>query len=450
MTRYATDEMVPRSVEAEQAVLGGVILDPDTYIAVTAVIQASDFFIERHAWIWEAIVNLKERRDALDYLTLIAELENQGRLGEVGGSAYVLSLVNKTPSALNVEGYAVVVKRMAIRRNLLGAAQTVARIALSEETDIEEVQARAEEAIFGVTREARRRQPLTNAELVSRHVDQTLMLRANPDMVAGVPTGLYDLDAMLGGFKPGQFVLIGARPGMGKSALLENFVRAAAKEDIPALFVSMEMFPDELVSRQVAAEGGINLSQVLKARYSEGDFGRYAQTADRLAQLPIITDYSPRLTPAELRATVQRAVMEFGVGLVAIDYIQLMHARGYRSGDSRVQELSYISRECKAVAGEFEVPVIAAAQLSRSVEGRNEKRPLLSDLRESGSLEQDADIVMFPFRPSYYNEELPLGDAELNIAKHRNGSTGLVNLVWQGEYVRFVSAQRRTVDLRDY
>ena len=441
------ETLAPHSVEAEEATIGCTLINPEFMVELASIVQPADFFIIRNGWIWEAIASLHQRREAIDYLTVVNELEETGRLAEAGGAAYVLSLVNKTPSALNAAGYARIVERMAVRRRLLDTAGRLARLAHADETDLDEIIGQAERALFDVTRSRTDTRARTSHEMMSAHFDRTTHLMRNPDQLPGIPTGLADLDALLGGVKRGKLTLIGGRPGMGKTALLENILRHAAKRGHAALFVSIEMVEEELASRQIAAEGSVNLKRIEDAKLTETDYNNYIAAIDRLAALDVKCEFPSRLTPTALATMVQRAVYDLNVEIVAVDYLQLMTAPGFSGGDNRVAEMTYISREAKLIAKEYDVALVAAAQLSRKVEERANKRPLLSDLRESGSLEQDADVVLFPYRDSYYNDDAQENVVEMNVAKHRNGPTGMVRVMWQPEYVRFVNAAPNHIDL---
>lgn len=450
MMDYDTQALAPHSVEAEEAVLGSVLVNPGWMVELASIVHPADFFIVRHRWVWEAMATLHERREPIDYLTVTHELELMGRLADIGGAAWLLGLVNKTPSSLNADGYAAIVERHAVRRRLLEAASEVARVAHSE-ADIEEVTARAERAVFGVTGRVVGERAVDNHTLMGDHFDRTadLMRRRkdDPGAVAGVPTGLVDLDRLLGGLKRGSVTIVAGRPGMGKSVLAENIWRHAAAQGVPGLFLSMEMGPDEVASRQIAAHAGLDLERVLDARLSEVEYRRYTQAVGKLADLPLASDFEASLSVRLVRAKVQRAVYEYGVGLVVLDYVQLMREPTFKS-DNRVNELSYISRELKVIARDMDVAMVEVAQLSRAVEQRADKRPLLSDLRESGSLEQDADVAMFLYRDLYYDEDTPDGNVtEILVRKNRHGPTGMVKVMFQGEHARFVNAVRREVEL---
>ena len=391
-TDFHTDQLAPHSVEAEEAVLGSVLLNPEALYEVIAFLRVEDFFIVRHAWIWEAILSLHERRDPIDYLTVVNELETQGRLADTGGAAYVLSLVNKTPSALNAEGYGRIVERMAIRRRLLDAASNIARIAHSEETDIDEVVGRAEQAIFDVTERRLTRDLVPVGDVVSTYFDHVSLLARHQEDVMGVPTGFVDLDRLLGGLQKSDLIIIAARPGMGKTSWLNTVVMNSARNRQRVALFSLEMSNEQLVQRFVSQDTHIPSHKLREGKLDERDWAQFVAATQGIAELPIYLDDTPALSTQELRTKARRLYLEFGLDLVVIDYLQLM-TTPYRS-ENRVQEISYISRSLKQLARELNVPVIAAAQLSRAVEQRTDKRPMLSDLRESGCLTGDTRVYL--------------------------------------------------------
>jgi replicative DNA helicase len=441
-----TDTLAPHSVEAEEAVLGSILINPDALLEVLPFLSPVDFFIVRNGWVYEAIVRLHERRDPLDYLTVTNELELSGRLTEVGGAAYILSLVNKTPSSLNVEGYGRIVERMSLRRRLLDAAGEVARAAHSEETDINEVVNRAEQAIFEVTEQRLQRDLVPVSEVISDYFDHITDLMRRQEVVMGVPTGFVDLDSMLGGMQRSDLLIIAARPGMGKSSMLNSIMLNAARHQQRVALFSLEMSNEQLVQRFISSETRIPSHRLREGTLDERDMAEFVKAAEHISSMPIYLDDTPALSTQELRSKARRLFLEYGLDLIMVDYLQLM-TTPFRS-DNRVQEISYISRSLKQLARELNVPLVAAAQLSRAVEQRNDKRPMLSDLRESGSIEQDSDVVIFIYRDAYYNKETPDGDrTEVHIAKHRNGPTGQVDLVFIPELTLFRDAVRRDTNL---
>ncbi len=441
-----TDQLAPHSIEAEEAVLGSILINPDALFEVLAFLRPDDFFLMRHAWVYQAVMALHERRDPIDYLTLVNELEQVGHLSEIGGAAYVLSLINKTPSALNVEGYGRIIERMSLRRRLIDAAGQIARVAHSEETEIDEVVNRSEQAIFEVTERRLARDLAPIKDVVSDYFDHVSFLARHQEDVMGVPTGFIDLDTLLGGLQKSDLLIIAARPGMGKTSLLNTVVLNAAAQDQRVALFSLEMSNEQLVQRLVSQETRIPSHKLREGKLDDRDWAQFVVATERISTLPIHLDDTPALSTHELRTKARRLHLEYGLDLIIIDYLQLM-TTPYRS-ENRVQEISFISRSLKQLARELNVPVVSAAQLSRAVESRNDKRPLLSDLRESGSIEQDSDVVMFIYRDIYYNPDSPDGNkAEIHIAKHRNGPTGTVDLVFVPELTQFKNAVTQRYDL---
>jgi replicative DNA helicase len=440
------DQLAPHSIEAEEAVLGAILINPDALYEVLSFLRAEDFFIVRHAWIWEATLQLHERRDPIDYLTIVSELEQTGRLAEVGGAAYILSLVNKTPSALNVEGYGRIVERMAIRRRLIEAASHIAEVAHSGETDIDAVINKSEQVIFEVTERRLARDLVPIKDAVSEYFDHVSFMARHQEEVLGVPTGFIDLDRLLGGLQRSDLIIIAARPGMGKSSWLNSVVMNAARMNQQVALFTLEMSNEQLVQRFVSAETHIPSHKLREGKLDEKDWAQFVAATQYIGTLPVYMDDTPALSTSDLRSKARRLHLELGLDVIVVDYLQLM-TTPYRS-ENRVQEISYISRSLKQLARELNVPVVAAAQLSRAVEQRNDKRPQLSDLRESGSIEQDSDVVMFIYRDAYYNPDSPEGNkAEIHIAKHRNGPTGVVELIFIPQLTQFQNAARRSIDL---
>ena len=425
---------------------GQALINPDALYEVLSFLKPDDFFIIRHQWIYQSMLGLHERRDPIDYLTVVSELEQVGQLAEIGGAAYILSLINKTPSALNVEGYGQIVERMALRRRLIEAASEIARVAHSDEPDIDKVVSKAEQSIFDVTERRLTRELIPIRDAVSEYFDHVSFMARHQEDVMGVPTGFIDLDRMLGGLQRSDLLIIAARPGMGKSSWLNSVVMNAARMNQRVALFSLEMSNEQLVQRFVSAETNIPSHKLREGKLDEKDWAQFLAATEYIGTLPIYLDDTPALTTSDLRTKARRLHLEYGLDLVVIDYLQLM-TTPYHS-ENRVQEISYISRSLKQLARELNIPVVAAAQLSRAVEQRNDKRPLLSDLRESGSIEQDSDVVMFIYRDAYYNPETPDGNkAEIHVTKHRNGPTGMVELIFIPALTQFQNAARQTIDL---
>ena len=440
-------QVVPHSREAEEAVIGAVLINPEAYYDVAQFLRPDDFYIHRHRWVWEAFTRLQERRMPIDFLTVVEELDQIGQLAEVGGPAYLTALINNVPTSLHAEAYGRLVEQTAIRRRMLTAANDIAKLAYQEELGLEAVMDEAEKAIFGVSERRMTRDLQPIQQVLSEYYDRIDAIARRGEETVGVPTGFLDLDKLLGGLQPSDFLIIAGRPGTGKTAFMLSVAKNAAqlhKKHI-AIF-SMEMSAEQLVQRLISQETAIDTHHLRTGKLTEEEWSLFAHAVEVLGDTHIYLDDTPGLTPLQLRTKCRRLHMEFGIDLVLVDYLQLMSG-GLRI-ENRVQEVSYISRHMKILARELNVPVLAAAQLSRAIEQRADKEPQLSDLRESGSLEQDSDIVMFIHRPEMYEKDtLKQHLAQIKIAKHRNGPVGTVELVFRDNLAKFENAATHVVDL---
>lgn len=431
------------NLEAEKSVLGAILLDQEAYYEASEVLRPDDFYLERHRLIWEAIQDIKSQNGQADIVTISALLEEKGQLETVERS-YLASLISTVPSALHVSHYARLVEAASIRRRMVQAANEIARLAYNQKLSVDRVLTEAEKQVFNVSerRLTNYIQPIDR--VLSDYYDRLEELARRDEEITGVPTGFRDLDKLLVGLQPSDLIIIAGRPGQGKTGLLLNIARNAAlhhKRHV-AIF-SLEMSNEQLVQRLIAQQTGIDSQRLRTGKLRDDEWTRLAQAIEQFNHTKIFLDDTPAITPLQLRSKCRRLHMEHGLDLVIIDYLQLMG--GDTRTDNRVQEVSYISRNLKVLARELNVPVIAAAQLSRAVEQRTDKRPQLSDLRESGSLEQDADIVMFIYRDEYYHEDSEKkGVAEIIIGKHRNGPTGTVELVFVKEHTLFRDAVKKT------
>ncbi len=430
----------PFSSEAEEAVLGAVLINPDVYYEVAQFLRADDFYIVRNRWIWEAFTRLHERRTPIDILTVSKELEQQNRLGEVGGQAYLMALINQTPTSLHAEAYGRIIEESAVRRRMLVAANQLAQSAYDQRQTVESIIGEAEKSIFGLSERRIQRDLQPIDKVISAYYDQVDLLSKRTDEIYGVPTGLLDLDRLLGGLQKSDLLIIAGRPGSGKTGFLLSIAKNAAQRHKKHVAIfSLEMSNEQLVQRLIAQETGIDTQRLRTGKLDDDEWPLFTHSIEVLSDTHIWLDDTPALTPMQLRTKCRRLFMEFGLDLVIVDYLQLMS--GDTRNDNRVQEVSYISRNLKILARELNVPVLAAAQLSRAVEQRTDKKPVLSDLRESGSLEQDADIVMFIHRPDAMDETSEKKNiAELMVAKHRNGPVGTVELVFLNNLARFENA----------
>ncbi len=443
----STSPGIPHSREAEEAVIGAILINPEVYYDVASFLQAEDFYIHRNRWIWEAFTRLHEQRQPIDLLTVAEELDRMGHLEEIGGTAYLTALMNQVPTSLHAAAYGRVVEAHSIRRKMLQAANQIATLAYSEEKNVEDALDEAEKALFLVGERRLRHDVRPISAVLSEYYDRIDELARRPEGIYGVPTGFIDLDRLLAGLQPSDLLIVAGRPGQGKTGFLLSIARNAAllyKKHV-AIF-SLEMSSEQLVQRLIAQETGIDSQRLRTGRLTEDEWPLFTHAIEVLSDTHIFLDDTPAITPLQLRTKCRRLHMEYGLDLIILDYLQLMG--GDVRAENRVQEVSYISRNLKILARELNVPVLAAAQLSRAVEQRADKRPVLSDLRESGSLEQDADIVMFIYRPDQYEKDTTRKNiAEIIVAKHRNGPVGTIELVFLPSLAKFENAATKMVNL---
>lgn len=439
--------IVPHSREAEEAVIGAVLINPEAYYDVAQFLQADDFYIHRHRWVWEAFTRLHEKRSPVDFLTVTEELDNMGQITEIGGPAYLTALINNVPTSLHAEAYGHIVEETAIRRRMLSSANDIAKLAYNQDLAVNTALDGAEKSVFSISerRLTRDLQPIQH--VLSEYYDRIDQLAGQDEDTFGVPTGFIDLDRLLGGLQPSDLLIIAGRPGMGKTGFLLSAAKNAAQtyKKHVAIF-SLEMSNEQLVQRLIAQETAIDSQRLRTGKLSEDEWPLFTHAIEVLSDTHIFLDDTPAITPLQLRTKCRRLHMEYRLDLILVDYLQLM--TGDSRVENRVQEVSYISRNLKVLARELNVPVLAAAQLSRAVEQHADKRPMLSDLRESGSLEQDSDVVMFIYRADQYEQDtLKQNVAEIMIAKHRNGPVGSVELVFRTNLAKFENAATRQVDL---
>ena len=386
---------IPANLEAERAVLGSLLIDPDAIIKVANFLRAEDFFRERHAWLYEAMLSLHERREPLDYVTVVDELERRDRLEEVGGPAYITDLISGTPSAMYVDHYAHIVERTALRRRLISAAGQIAEIAYDDSQEVDAVVDKAESLIFGVSESLIHRDLMPIRAIMGNVVDQIDFLARNQDTLMGVPTGFTFLDRLLGGLQKSDLIILAARPAMGKTSLALNVAQNAAKRYGARVGVfSLEMSNEQLVQRLLSMETGIDSHRLRLGQVHDDEWPILLEAANLLANTAIFIDDTPAATVNEIRTKCRRLYAEHGLDLVLIDYMQLMSGQSGGREANRQQEISFISRSLKGLARELNVPVIALSQLSRAVESRSDKRPMLSDLRESGCLAGDTPVYL--------------------------------------------------------
>jgi replicative DNA helicase len=443
------ERLPPQNVEAEEAVLGALLIDPDAIIRVATLLKPPDFYREKNGWIYDATLALHERREPIDFLTVCDELDRREQLDEIGGAGFITSLINAVPTSIHAEHYARIIERTATRRRLIEAAGEIAGLAYQEADDVNEVVDRAEQVLFGVSERRIARELVPIRQVLSAYYDRIEYLTRHRGEMIGVPTGFTDLDRLLGGLQRSDMVILAARPSVGKTSLALSVAHNAAKRFHQRVaFFSLEMSSEQVVQRLISAETGINSQRLRRGEIAQDEWGRFMKAASDLSESLFYIDDTPGISALELRTKARRLHAEVGVDLLVVDYLQLM--RGDFRSENRVQEISSISRALKALARELNVPVLALSQLSRGVEARTDKRPILSDLRESGALEQDADVVMFIYRDELYNENTERKNiADIMVAKHRNGPTGTVALFFKKELAQFLEAEvrRKEIDI---
>jgi replicative DNA helicase len=439
----------PFSQEAEEATIGGVLLDPGSFLSIASFLSKDDFFLLRHKHIWEVFTAMSERNEPFDLVLIKKELEARNYLEAIGGFGYLIQLANNAPSSFHTETYARLVERTSIRRKLMKAANDILALAANETLTLDNVIAEAEAKLFSVSDTQIKRSFVSMSEGLRDYYQHISDIVARSGVV-GVPSGFRDLDALLGGFQRSDLLVFAGRPGMGKTSFLLTVALNAARRGARVAIFTMEMGVDQILQRLVAMESRINVQNLRLGRLSPQEMSRFTEVIGRLSPLPIFIDDTPSLTPMDIRTKARRLAHEYGLDLIIVDYMQLMNSGSTTRENNRVQEISYISRHLKELARELNVPLISAAQLSRAVEQRNDKRPVLSDLRESGSIEQDADIVMFLYRDEVYNEatEYP-NQAEIIVAKHRNGPTDTITLFFEKSLTKFMDITKTPHNLSD-
>ena len=428
----------PQNLEAEVSVLGGVLLDNEALNRVLEIMKEGDFYRESHRKIFAAMVDLFERSEPTDLITLTNVLKEQGQLESIGGASYLAELVDTVPMATNASHYAKIIREKATLRALIERAASITSRCFEDRGDVEELLDFAERSIFDISENKIRPAFHALADILTDTYKAVEDAYENKVLVTGVPTGFSSLDQKTSGLQPGDLVIIAGRPSMGKTALALNIAQnASIQTGMPIGIFSLEMSKEQLSLRMLSSEARIDSSRMRGGYLSESDLARINRAAGALYDLPLYIDDSPAISALEIRAKARRMMMEKGLGLIIIDYLQLM--RGRASAERRDLEISEISRSLKALAKEINVPVVALSQLNRKVEDRSNKRPVLSDLRESGAIEQDADVIMFIYRDEVYNkkEGEPDRTAEINVAKQRNGPTGTVKLAFLEYCTRF-------------
>ncbi len=433
----------PNDIEAEQAVIGSMLTDRDAVSSAIEVLKPEDFYREDNKAIYDAILNLYNQSQPIDIITLKSELSSIGKLDSVGGLEYIASLPEKVPTTSNVEQYIKIVEEKSVLRNLIKTANELITLGYDPTQDVETIMDGAEKKIFEVMQKRNQKGYSSIKDVLVDTFTQLEQLYNQKQHITGVPTGFADLDFKTAGLHNSDLILIAARPAMGKSAFALNIAtNAAVRANVPVVIFSLEMSKEQMVNRILCSEAMVDSNKVRTGTIDDDEWAKLASASGQLSESNIFIDDTPGISIMEIRAKCRKLKLEKNIGLVVIDYLQLVQGSGKRSS-SREQEIAEISRSLKILAKEINVPVIALSQLSRAPEQRPDHRPMLADLRESGSIEQDADIVMFLYRDDYYNEDSEKKNiAEVILAKHRSGSTGTVELLWLSNYTKFASIDK--------
>ncbi len=435
-------KLPPQNIDAEASLLGAILIDSDAVVKVADMLQADDFYDERHRRIYEAVIQLYEKHQPIDVLTLSDQLKSTGFLDMVGGAAYLAELTNYVPTAAHAEQYAEIVAQKGIRRRLIKASQEIVGIGFDESKSIQELIEEAESRLFEVSQRHIKQDIVSLENILTESFDRLDELHKDKGKIRGVPTGFKDLDNTLAGLQRSDLIILAARPSMGKTAFSLNLAHnIAVKAEQPVLVFSLEMSKEQLVDRMLSMESGVDAWALRTGNLTDADFEKIGQAMGTLSEAQIFIDDTPGITVSDLRTKARREAHRRELGLIVVDYLQLMSGGSRYGGEgNRVQEISEISRGLKGIARELNVPLLALSQLSRSVESRSPQIPQLSDLRESGSIEQDADVVAFIYREEYYNPETDRKHiTDILIKKHRNGPTGGIELYFDKEKQRFRS-----------
>ena len=432
------ERVPPQNIEAEQSVLGAMLIKKEAITQAQELLRPDDFYREAHRIVFETMLELAGDNEAVDLVTLTEALRKKEMLEKVGGISFITALANYVPTAANIVYHAQIVKEKSELRHLIDAATEIASAAYEATDDVKDIMDDAEKKILAVSanQTGGAFEPIRN--IVIDTVGRVETLYENQGGLTGISTGFRDLDRDTSGLQKSDLILVAARPSMGKTAFTLNIATYAAMHGHTVAFFSLEMSKEQLVQRMLCSEGGIDSQRLRTGQLEDADWDRLINTADRVSKASIYIDDTAGINVMDLRSKARRLKAEHGLDLIVIDYLQLMQGRARSNSDNRQQEISEISRSLKALARELDVPVVALSQLSRSVESRTVKKPMLSDLRESGSLEQDADIVMFLYREDYYDQETERKNiTEVIIAKHRNGPIGTIELFFQKEFTKF-------------
>ncbi|NLZ43639.1 MAG: replicative DNA helicase [Clostridia bacterium] len=436
------ERVPPQNLDAERSALGAMFLDKEAIYRAMEILRPDDFYKDAHRYIYQTVLDLANKGEPVDLVTVTEALRQNKRLDEVGGVTYLTELANAVPTAAHIDHYARIVEEKSLLRQLIHAAGEIMAASYESREEVEEILDEAERRIFSVANRRSGRTISSLKQILIEAFEQIEYLYENKGAVTGVPTGFADFDRLTAGLQPSDLIILAARPSMGKTTFALNMAEnAAVRLKIPVAIFSLEMSKEQLALKMLCAEAGVDNQRIRTGNLSEEDWPKLSHALGRLSEAKIFIDDSPNISAWEIRAKARRIKAEHGLGLLIIDYLQLMQSR-YRS-ENRQQEVSEISRSLKALARELSTPVVALSQLSRAVEQRPGKKPSLADLRESGSLEQDADLVCFLYREDYYDPDTEKKNiTELIVAKHRNGPTGKVEFFFQKEYSKFVSIEK--------
>jgi len=434
----AKTRVPPQNIEAEVCVLGCLLIDRDTVVAIAPLLEPGHFYKDAHGLIYEAVLELYQDREAIDLVTVTDKLKKKKNLTKAGGSSYLASLVDKVPTSAHAEKYAQIVKDAATKRRLISSASRLVELSFDEGKEIDQILDEGEQAIFSLSQESLKQDFFHIKDVLAESFDRLDELHKGDGVLRGVPTGIGELDDALAGMQDSNLLILAGRPSLGKTALSLNIAaHVAVKKGIPVGFFSLEMSKEELIDRLLVSQGDIDAWRLKTGRLSEEDFTKLSDAMGDLAEAPLFIDDTPAVSVLEMRTKARRLQVEHGLKLMVVDYLQL--ARSSRRWDNRVQEVSDISQGLKNLARELKIPVLALSQLSRAVENRGSQEPQLADLRESGAIEQDADVVMFLYR----KEDESLEDINLKIAKHRNGPLKTIPLRFKGDRISFFAVEKR-------
>lgn len=443
MENGVVNKVQPNDTIAEQAVLGSMLVDTEAVISAVEILKPEDFYREDNREIYAAMLELYSYGKHIDMITLMEQLRLRGSLERVGDNQYIATLIDNVPTTSNIENYVKIVEEKSVLRKLIKAANDILKLGYAQTEEVDSIIEQAEKQVFDVVQNRNSKGYASMKEILVTAFDMIETMYQNKNKVSGIESGFIDLDSKISGLNPSDLIIVAARPAMGKSAFVLNIANFVAMHmKTPVMIFSLEMSKEQMVSRILSSESEIDSMKLRNANFDSEDWLKLGETSGKLSDVPLYIDDTPGLSASELRAKCRKAKLEKNIGLVIIDYLQLMESKT-RGNSSRQQEISDISRSLKILAKELKVPVIALSQLSRATESRTDHRPMLSDLRESGAIEQDADIVMFLHREDYYDPETEKKNvAEVIIAKNRNGETGTVELAWLGQYTKFANLYR--------